>query len=316
MTTDELYQRAISATNPKVRAALLRAWHRAKTRHDGDATPPADTPTSRYAALCATIRTCTACPLSHTRTRAVPGEGPVPADVLFLGEGPGEQEDRTGRPFVGPAGKLLDELLVSIGWRRSRVYITNVVACRPPGNRTPRPEEIEACRQHVRAQLELVRPKVVVALGGTALAWFDESRRISQCHGRPFRSGPYWVMPLYHPAAALHKPELRQTLFADFRKLPALVQAVKTRGTWRPLTWDEAVRSLRAGRLLEVWSDALGETVYLAGSYEAARHAPESAVVYYPHEVRQLADATPEELEVMHRAKKALGAVLVGGDAA
>lgn len=311
MIPDELYRKALQATNPRVRAALLRAWHRAKTRPEGDTVSPADAPPSRYAAWCESLRACTACPLAQTRTQAVPGEGPIPADVMLLGEAPGEREDAIGRPFVGPAGKLLDELLASIGWLRSRVYLANVVSCRPPGNRAPKWEEVSACRHHVRAQLDLVRPRVVVTLGAHALAHFDDTRRISACHGSAFRAGGYWVFPCYHPAAALHKPELRRTLFADFQKLPGLMRSVK-RPASRPLrSWEEAVQSLCVGRLLEVHAEALGETVYLAGSYDAARQAPESAVVYYPHELRALAGISPDELEAIHRIKSRLGAIIL-----
>ncbi len=173
------------------------------------------------------IRGCTRCPLARSRTRAVPGEGPVPARVVFIGEAPGFYEDRSGRPFVGAAGRLLNQLLERAGLRRDQVFITNLVKCRPPGNRDPRPEEVEACRPYLEAQLALLQPQVIVTLGRFAMAHFLPQARISRVHGRVFRVEPYWVVPMYHPAAALYREPLRPVLERDFEQLGAFLQRLE-----------------------------------------------------------------------------------------
>ena len=168
------------------------------------------------------VRGCTRCALSRGRTHAVPGEGNVLSDVLLVGEGPGAREDRTGRPFVGPAGELLNELLAAIGWGREDVFITNVVKCRPPGNRDPQPEEMAACAGYLEAQERALEPAVVVTLGRHSLGRYLPGARISGIHGRLRRSySGQHVFPMYHPAAALHQASLRETLFRDIRGLPA-----------------------------------------------------------------------------------------------
>jgi DNA polymerase len=172
------------------------------------------------------VRTCTRCPLGRRRTVAVPGEGNPLSDVLLVGEGPGAREDATGRPFVGPAGQLLDELLASIGWAREDVFITNVVKCRPPGNRDPEPDEIAACGHFLDRQEAALEPLVVVTLGRFSLRRYLPGARIGAIHGRVQRRGSSQVFPMYHPAAALHQSSLRETLFADIRGLPlALLRA-------------------------------------------------------------------------------------------
>jgi uracil-DNA glycosylase family 4 len=174
------------------------------------------------------IRGCTRCPLARGRTGAVPGEGNPLTDVLFVGEGPGAREDATGRPFVGPAGQLLGELLGSIGWERRDVFITNVVKCRPPGNRDPEPGEIAACRDHLDRQERAIDPAIVVTLGRHSLARYLPGARIGQVHGTLRRAGDgRHVFPMYHPAAALHQASLRETLFRDIRGLPAALLAVR-----------------------------------------------------------------------------------------
>ncbi len=168
------------------------------------------------------IRGCTRCPLARGRTQTVPGEGNVLSDVLLVGEGPGAREDATGRPFVGPAGQLLTELLHAIGWEREDVFITNVVKCRPPGNRDPEPGEIGACADYLDAQERALDPAVVVTLGRHSLQRYLPGARIGAVHGRMRRSytGQH-VFPMYHPAAALHQASLRETLVRDMRGLPA-----------------------------------------------------------------------------------------------
>jgi DNA polymerase len=175
----------------------------------------------------AQIRTCTKCDLSQSRTNAVPGEGPENAEIMFIGEAPGFHEDRQGRPFVGAAGQYLDELLGLIGVDRSKVYITNVVKCRPPGNRDPLPHEMEACRPYLDRQIELIRPKVIVTISRFAMMrWFPD-RKISEIHGKPKRFGDLVVVPMYHPAAALHQPSLKRVLEEDFKRIPQILKDVE-----------------------------------------------------------------------------------------
>jgi uracil-DNA glycosylase family 4 len=170
---------------------------------------------------------CTRCALHAGRTRTVPGEGNPISDVLLVGEGPGAREDATGRPFVGPAGQLLDELLRAIGWTREQVFIANVVKCRPPANRDPEPEEIAACRPYLDRQEAALDPAVIVTLGRHSLRRYLPDARIGEVHGRLRRSGGRFVFPMYHPAAALHQASLRETLFADIRGLPAALLSAR-----------------------------------------------------------------------------------------
>lgn len=167
------------------------------------------------------VRECTRCELHCTANRGVPGEGPVGASVMFVGEGPGFNEDKIGRPFVGAAGKFLDELLSVASLRRADVFITNVVKHRPPSNRDPLPAELEACRPYLERQIEIIHPRVVVTLGRYSLATFSPGSRISQVHGHVRDYGGRKVFHMYHPAAALHQQALRDTLVADMRKLAA-----------------------------------------------------------------------------------------------
>ena len=174
-------------------------------------------------ALYEEIADCPNCALARTRSRTVPGTGPAPADVMCIGEAPGAREDETGEPFVGPAGRLLDELLAAAGLGRESVYIANVVKCRPPGNRDPQPEEIAACRAFLDRQIALVDPKVIVTLGRFSMAAWFPGESIGRIHGRARRVDGRLVVPMYHPAAALHRGDLRPVLLADFQKLPDLI---------------------------------------------------------------------------------------------
>jgi len=174
------------------------------------------------------VRGCTRCALARTRTHAVPGEGNVLSDVLLVGEGPGAREDATGRPFVGPAGQLLDELLHAVGWNREDVFITNVVKCRPPANRDPEPAEAAACAGYLDRQERALEPAVVVTLGRHSLQRYLPGARIGAVHGQLRRSfSGQHVFPMYHPAAALHQASLRETLFRDVRALPAALLAAR-----------------------------------------------------------------------------------------
>jgi len=179
------------------------------------------------AEIAAEVRVCTRCPLHRGRTNGVPGEGNPLSDVLLVGEGPGAREDATGRPFVGPAGALLNELLRAIGWEREDVFIANVVKCRPPGNRDPEPEEITACGGYLDRQETALDPAVIVTLGRHSLRRYLPEARISAVHGQLRRAGGRFVFPMYHPAAALHQASLRETLFADMRQLPGALLAAR-----------------------------------------------------------------------------------------
>ena len=174
------------------------------------------------------VAVCTDCILCETRTYSVPGEGPETSDILFIGEGPGFHEDQQGRPFVGPSGKFLDDLLGLIDLSRSDVYIANVVKCRPPNNRDPLPQEIKACRKYLDQQIRLVDPKIIVTLGRFSLIRFLPKETISKVHGQPRLWGHRYIFPMYHPAAALHQGNLRNVLENDMRKLPELLQRIQT----------------------------------------------------------------------------------------
>lgn len=169
------------------------------------------------------VAVCTKCPLHASRVKAVPGEGPLNAQIMFIGEGPGFHENQSGRPFVGAAGDFLNELLHSIGLKREDVFICNVVKCRPPGNRDPEPNEIEACRDYLDRQIALINPRVIVTLGRYSMARWFPAARISAIHGKPRQVGKFLVVPMYHPAAALHQPSLRQEVEDDFGRLPQLL---------------------------------------------------------------------------------------------
>lgn len=174
------------------------------------------------------VHDCTACPLAAGRLTAVPGDGDPKSDVLFIGEGPGKKEDQTGHPFVGAAGKFLDEMLASIGKKRADVFVTNVVKCRPPENRDPEPGEIQTCTDlFLWRQIEFMAPKLIVTLGRHSMALFVGSEmKISQIHGQPKRVKGRMVLPLYHPAAALYNGGMRKTLLSDFQKIPLVLKKI------------------------------------------------------------------------------------------
>jgi len=178
---------------------------------------------SELESLVAEVSRCTRCLLHRGRTKAVPGAGPENADIMFVGEAPGFHEDQQGLPFVGAAGSFLDELLESIDLKRGQVYITNVIKCRPPGNRDPLPEEVEACKSYLDRQIELIQPKLVVTLGRFSMARAFPKARISRIHGQPLKISGVIYYPMYHPAAALHQPSLRPIVEDDMRRIPELI---------------------------------------------------------------------------------------------
>ncbi len=169
------------------------------------------------------VRACKLCKLHATANKGVPGEGPSNAKIMFIGEAPGFNEDRQGRPFVGAAGQFLEELLALAGLRRQDVYITNVVKHRPPNNRDPEPDEIAACALYLERQIAAIDPRVIVTLGRFSMARWFPGERISRIHGQPKRAGGRLIVPMLHPAAALHQPQNRPLIEADFRRLPELL---------------------------------------------------------------------------------------------
>ena len=203
------------------------------------------TPAERRAALeaiAAEVRDCTRCRLHETRTKAVPGEGDPDTEVIFVGEGPGFNEDREGRPFVGRAGGLLERLLGHVGWRREDVFITNVVKCRPPENRDPEPDEMAACAPFLRRQLEVLDPSVVVTLGRFSMATFMPGVRITQAHGTTRIADPdtgardATVFAMYHPAYALRNPAVERESFDDVARIPDVLIASRERRRGRQAT--------------------------------------------------------------------------------
>ena len=173
------------------------------------------------------IGRCQWCEIAKYRTKAVPGEGPEDAEIMFIGEAPGWHEDQQGRPFVGPAGQYLEQLLASIGLKRQQVYIANVIKCRPMANRDPLPTEIQNCQKWLERQIEILRPKMIVTLGRYSMAKFFPGKSISKIHGTAQRRDNIIYYAMYHPAAALHQQSLRQAIEADMLKIPALLTEVK-----------------------------------------------------------------------------------------
>ncbi len=183
------------------------------------------------------VRACTKCRLHQTRTLAVPGEGSPDTEVVFVGEGPGFNEDKQGRPFVGRAGDLLTKFLATLRWNRQEVFITNIVKCRPPDNRDPEPDEIAACAPYLKRQLEILDPALVVTLGRHSLGRFMPGERISQAHGTVRAVDPEtgarnaMAFALYHPAAALRTPDIERTSYADVAQIPAALLESRARRT-------------------------------------------------------------------------------------
>jgi len=180
------------------------------------------------------VSTCTKCDLCKGRTKAVPGEGNAHARIMFIGEGPGFHEDSQGRPFVGPAGQFLVELLASINLKRSDVFITNVVKCRPPGNRDPLPAEINACNDYLERQIAAIDPEVIVTLGRFSMAKFFGGEKISSIHGRARKVDGRICIAMYHPAAGLHQQSLKDTIRSDFKKIPQIMAEAERQSVEEP----------------------------------------------------------------------------------
>jgi len=176
------------------------------------------------------IASCKVCPtLCKTAINPVPGEGNPDAEIMFIGEAPGAEEDRQGRPFVGASGQFLESMLEAIGLRRSDVFITNIVKYRPPGNRDPLPEEIKACWPWLERQINTIKPKIIGLLGRYAMNIFLPGLQISKCHGQPKRKGELIFLPLYHPAVALYNANMRTVLQEDFARIPVILKQTKSK---------------------------------------------------------------------------------------
>jgi DNA polymerase len=169
------------------------------------------------------IASCKKCPLHKTRTNAVPGEGPANAKIMFIGESPGRTEDIQGRPFVGLAGKFLNKLFNSIDLKRTKVFITGSVKCRPPKNRVPTEEEIQACKPYLEKQIEIIKPKLIVILGNVALKTLLGEKSVSNLHGKIFEKKGIKYFITFHPAAAMRFPKIRKKMEKDFKKLRKLI---------------------------------------------------------------------------------------------
>ena len=173
------------------------------------------------------VSTCQKCALYHSRKLAVPGEGPVNSEVMFIGEGPGFHENEQGRPFVGAAGSFLNELLSEAGLKRQDVWIGNVVKCRPPGNRDPLPEELSACNDYLERQIAAINPRIIITLGRFSMGKFMPGAKISSVHGQMRQVGDRFVIAMFHPAAALHQAALKPAILKDFAQLPKLLDQTR-----------------------------------------------------------------------------------------
>jgi len=175
------------------------------------------------------IRNCKQCPLGNTRKNAVPGAGPASAEIMCIGEGPGHHENEQGLPFVGASGKFLTQLLEDGGIPRESVFITNVVKRRPPGNRAPQPNELQACSSFLDRQINTIDPLIIITLGRFSMARYFDNARISRIHGEPVWKNGRLIVPMYHPAAALHQPKLRPVIAHDFSLLKEMIEREKSR---------------------------------------------------------------------------------------
>lgn len=184
---------------------------------------------TRLTEIAAEIRQCTNCPLSKTRKNPVPGAGPANAEIMCIGEGPGHHENEQGLPFVGASGKFLSQLLQDGGVPRESVFITNVVKCRPPANRDPQPNELMACSTFLDRQIEVINPLIIITLGRFSMACYFDNARISSIHGEPVWRNDRLIVPMYHPAAALHQPKLRPVIAHDFSQLKEMIEREKIR---------------------------------------------------------------------------------------
>ena len=196
--------------------------------HDVTFPPPPGQRLTALHELVTEIQSCERCPLAATRTHTVPGEGDITSVVMFVGEGPGADEDREGRPFVGRSGKFLTEMLTQAGIRREDVYITNVVKCRPPNNRDPVGDELAACSDYLTRQIDLINPRIIVTLGRVSMQRWFPGGKITKIHGQVKNIGHGRIaMAMFHPAAALRNPPWREAFVQDLQRLPALIDRAR-----------------------------------------------------------------------------------------
>lgn len=179
------------------------------------------------AQIAAEVSVCKNCILHQTRKKSVPGEGPANSEIMFIGEGPGFNENEQGRPFVGAAGQFLDQLLAQAGLKRTDVWIGNVVKCRPPDNRDPLPDELAACDKYLERQIAAINPRIIVTLGRFSMGKFMPGAKISTVHGQMRKIGNRFVIAMFHPAAALHNINIKPQILADFAKLPQLLDVAR-----------------------------------------------------------------------------------------
>jgi len=254
------------------------------------------------------IRNCTLCPLCASRRRVVPGEGPVPARLMIVGEGPGSQEDHTGRPFVGAAGRLLDRILSNVGIDRSACFVTNAVKCRPPDNRTPTQDECAACWVWTERLIDAVDPDIIITLGATALSLFDPARHVTRDHGHAFWWQARMILPTYHPSAALHDPTKEDPLWTDLARFSVVVQNLVG---WPEHTLDEFARK---GMIVRVRLEGLG-VVALCSTQREADVAWEAGLTpYTSEELRMIVRAARTGLmssTALHQMKQAFRGTLV-----
>jgi uracil-DNA glycosylase family 4 len=306
VTSDELADLLAACDDPDVAAQLLADFgdeppappRPRRSMADLWARPASDEPDT-LSSLGDLIRSCQECRLCLGRKRAVPGEGPAPARLMIVGEGPGQEEDDSGRPFVGRAGRLLDRILRDVGIDRSQAFVTNAVKCRPPQNRTPEPEEVEACRLYLEAQIAAVDPDYILALGATALSVFAPQRRITYCRGVPFWWHARRILPTFHPSAALRDQDRERQLREDLAGFAELLRAAYGDG---PLEEFEAGECL-----LRLRSPALKCTVAVCSTdREAGMALAEGLVPYTAAELRTIHRDGVLALRLIHQAKLGL----------
>lgn len=184
-------------------------------------------PEETLAQIATEVAVCQKCVLHKSRKNSVPGEGPANSEIMLIGEGPGFYENEQGRPFVGASGNFLTQLLEQAGLKRDQVWIGNVVKCRPPGNRDPQPEELAACNEYLERQIQAINPSIIITLGRYSMNRFLPGAKITQVHGQMRKVGGRYVIPMFHPAAALHQASLKPALLEDFGKLPELLKQAR-----------------------------------------------------------------------------------------
>ena len=251
-------------------------------------------------AIAEIVSKCRKCPLADTRTNTVPGEGSPTAEIMFVGEGPGRDEDLSGRPFVGRAGKFLDELIQSLPMRREDVYIANVVKCRPPGNRDPERSEVDQCSGYLRQQIEAIDPLVIVPLGRHALGWFNSSLRITASNGKIFRHEDRVLMPLLHPSAGLRNPSNAEMLREGIHNLrEAILEGIRVK---REAIEEPVVETRPSDADAEAPSSVLEEAGKIVSDEAAKADTGEAPVGLFERA------QTPEEVQEEMRKQRAIEA--------